>query len=280
MVMGSSVSPSSVRRSGSISFDSLFNIIDEIDNQLDLLLEANTLRTDGRTNYEAPTQEPAPASNGCANIEAPTLQPATPTIVTEIDKENDNDENEGDNDKEKKRTDAPTPEDNTKSPNKDDNEESPNEPKLEAPTRAYTVRPFSDRNQPIPGPDGNPTDTTSTVESPADPLQAVQQPIAASNRISMPSSIAPTFNTSIPRSIPNSYTASTDPVHTVHPLRHLSCTLQLIYPPLRKNFATSDFTPIPKSTAPTGQCNGPGIFAPTYITPTSLRQFPTYIQCS
>ena len=82
------------------------------------------LRTDGRTGYEAPTQEPAPASNGFANIEAPALQPATPTTATEIDKENDNDKNEGNNDKEKKRINAPTPEGNTKSPNKDDNEES------------------------------------------------------------------------------------------------------------------------------------------------------------
>ena len=62
MVMGSRASPSSVRRSGIVNFDLLFNIIDDLDNQLNLLLEANAPRTDGKTGRVDPDWPATPSS--------------------------------------------------------------------------------------------------------------------------------------------------------------------------------------------------------------------------
>ena len=199
------------------------------------------LRTDGRTGYEAPTQEPAesatktdeaptreleltaptetpmttPTKNRppfqristptvpdyfnrllrrgqrdddwlkkrSAPTVTPTETPATPTKKAEATPTNTNretsplrlhyDDNKENNNKEsdqnkenEERTDAPTFEINKESPNKETNKENhADEENLGALTCTYadTGRPLSDRNRPIPGSDGNPTDTDHTA---------------------------------------------------------------------------------------------------------------------
>ena len=385
MVMGSRASPSSVRRSGIVNFDLLFNIIDDLDNQLNLLLEANAPRTDGKTGRvdpDWPASTPSSAQLQERRRHQGNDYNKSGDLDFTIHKTLDGDkktwrrhsaacsEQPGNNEGNAMRktpagncnTNKGTPSEtgtpretgtpiNSMTPRRrlscnttltmESESSCTRRQHQHIPSVAFTaaihpemstpaINGSSDRKWSIPSPKKLPTGCTqalrhlfmpptcsstpptlsiipsdmhapqTTISGPIDidgslelnrsiqgykmhptasslpkesslhPPHAVQQPMAAANKILVLLSTKPTYNTSIPPSIPNSYTASTDFVHTVHLLQHSSHTLQPVDQHFYKDFVSSGITPTPDTIIPTGQCNGPGIFSPGHHTSLQL----------